>query len=40
MYENAPSSVGYYGLMGILYACHPVRETVAGTVESIARITP
>ncbi len=40
MYENSPSSAGYWGLMGALYDHHPVRETVAGTVESIARITP
>ena len=40
MYENDPGSVGYYQLMGILYDHHPVRENVAGTVESIAEITP
>ncbi len=40
MYENDPGSAGYYALMEILYDHHPVRETVAGTVESIARITP
>ena len=40
MYENSPGSVGYYRLMEILYAHHPVRENVAGTVESIASITP
>ncbi len=40
MYENNPNAVGYYRLMGALYASHPVREPVAGTVESIAEITP
>ncbi len=40
MYENSPGAVGYYQLMGILYDHHPVRENVAGTVESIAEITP
>ena len=40
MYENDPSSVGFYGLAEILYRSHPVRETVAGTVESISHITP
>ena len=40
MYENSPGSVGYYRLMEILYRHHPVRENVAGTVESIASITP
>ena len=39
MYENSPGSVGYYRLMEILYAHHPVRENVAGTVESIASIS-
>ena len=40
MYENDPGTVGYYELMGALYVHHPVRENVAGTVESIAQITP
>ena len=40
MYENNPNAVGYYQLMASLYAAHPIRETVAGTVESIAEITP
>ena len=40
MYENDPGSVGYHRLMEILYEHHPVRENVAGTVESIAEITP
>ena len=40
MYENSPGTVGYYQLMEILYDHHPVRENVAGTVESIAQITP
>ena len=40
MYENNPAAACYYGMMGALYAHHPVRETVAGTVESIAEITP
>lgn len=40
MYENSPDTVSYYDLMKILYAEHPVRDNVAGTVESIAAITP
>lgn len=40
MYENDPNSVGYYEFMKLLYAHHPVRDNVAGTVESIAEITP
>lgn len=40
MYEDSPDSVVYYELMKLLYAHHPIRDNVAGTVESIARITP
>lgn len=40
MYENNPAAACYYDMMGALYEHHPVRETVAGTVESIAGITP
>ena len=40
MYENNPGSAGFYGLMSLLFDHHPARETVAGTVESIAEITP
>ena len=40
MYENNPDAVVYYQLMAALYAAHPIRETVAGTVESIGEITP
>lgn len=37
---DSPGNALYYGLMGALYARHPARESVAGTVESISRITP
>ncbi len=40
MGEDDPSRRVYYNLMKALYANHPVRDTVAGTVESIAEITP
>ena len=40
MYENNPASAGYHALMELLFPNHPIREAVAGTVESIARITP
>ena len=40
MYENNPASAGYQGLLALLFPGHPIRESVAGTVESIAQITP
>ena len=40
MTEDDPSFVLYTATMGALFDHHPVRESVAGTVESIARITP
>lgn len=39
MCEDDPSIEVYYQLMESLYANHPVRVRVAGTVESIAEIT-
>ena len=40
MGDDDPDYVLYYGLMKALYKCHPLRDSVAGTVESISRITP
>lgn len=40
MGEDDPYSEVYYRLMELLYDHHPVRTRVAGTVESIADITP
>ena len=40
MIEDEPHWKGYMNLMKALYKCHPVRESVAGSVESIAEITP
>lgn len=39
MTEDDPDFEAYYGLMKALYAHHPLRDSVAGTVESIAEIT-
>ena len=40
MTENDPNHALYYGFMRCLYESCPVRESVIGTVESIAQITP
>lgn len=40
MTEDDPSFVLYTSTMGALFDHHPVRESVAGTVDSIAEITP
>ncbi len=39
MGEDSPDLALYYGLLRQLYVRHPIRERVAGTVESIAQIT-
>lgn len=39
MTEDDPDYAVYYGLMKALYRNNPLRESVAGTVESIAQIT-
>ncbi len=39
MGEDSPDSAVYYNLLKQLYANHPIRDRVAGTVESIAEIT-
>lgn len=39
MGEDNPGSAVYYNLLKQLYARHPIRDRVAGTVESIAEIT-
>jgi predicted Zn-dependent peptidase len=39
MGEDSPDSAVYYNLMELLYKSHPVRDKVAGSVESIAQIT-
>ncbi len=40
MYEDNPDYVVYVNLMRSLYAHSPLRDSVAGTVESISLITP
>ena len=40
MYEDNPASVLYYNLLEAMYEKHQTRVNVAGTVESIAKITP
>ena len=40
MSEDSPDYANYYALLGALYEHHPIRESVAGSVESIAVITP
>ncbi len=39
MGEDNPGMVLYYNLLGQLYAHHPMKDRVAGTVESIAKIS-
>lgn len=40
MIEDDPENQVFYGLLECLYAHNPVRVSIAGTVESIAKITP
>ena len=40
MYEDSPDFAVYTDLMKCLFAHSPLRDSVAGTVESIAEITP
>jgi predicted Zn-dependent peptidase len=39
MTEDDPDYVVYYGLMKALYRSNPLRDSVAGTIESISQIT-
>ena len=40
MYEDNPGSAIYYNLLQAMYEKHQTRVDVAGTVESVAQITP
>ena len=40
MYDDNPGWQVFFNLLGILYRNHPVTIDIAGTVESIAQITP
>ena len=39
MYDDMPDYAVYFELMKLLFRSHPVRDDIAGTVESIAEIT-
>ena len=39
MGEDSPGNAVYYNLLSLLYKHHPIKDKVAGTVESIAQIT-
>lgn len=40
MYEDNPEWRVFFNLLGALYYTHPVKIDIAGTIESIAKITP
>jgi len=40
MYQDNPDWRLYYGLLDALFQKHPVRIDIAGTIESISKITP
>ena len=40
MYQDNPEMRAFFGMLECLYHSHPVRDDIAGTVESIAEITP
>ncbi len=40
MYEDSPDSRALENLLAALYARHPIRRRIAGTVESVSSITP
>jgi len=40
MYQDDPHWRSFFGLLGALYASHPVNIDIAGTVDSISKITP
>ena len=39
MGDDSPGSAIYYNLLKLLYRSHPIRDKIAGTVESIAEIS-
>ena len=39
MYQDQPDWRSYFGLIGAMYNVHPIRIDIAGTIESISRIT-
>ncbi|MBO5797439.1 MAG: insulinase family protein, partial [Clostridia bacterium] len=40
MYDDTPGWQVFFNLLRTMYQVHPVRTDIAGTVESIAKITP
>ena len=40
MINDNPGTELYYGLLRCLYKNNPIRDNIAGTVESISEITP
>ncbi len=40
MYRDSPEMRCFFGILECLYHNHPVRQDIAGSVESIAQITP
>ena len=40
MYDDQPGWRVFFNYLQAMYHCHPVRNDAAGTVESIAQITP
>ena len=40
MNEDSADTRVFENLMGAMYACHPIRVPILGTVETISRITP
>lgn len=40
MYDDSPEWRLMFGLLGCMYQQHPVKDDIAGTVESISQITP
>ena len=40
MTEDSPETAGYFGLLKLMYKKHPMRDSIVGTVDDIAQITP
>ena len=40
MYEDDPQWRLLFNLLGAMYRYHPVKEDIAGSIDSIAQITP
>jgi len=40
MYDDEPSWRAFFNMLGLLFKNHPVRKDIAGTIETISKITP